>query len=207
MNVQGRRVVPPKLRTGDLVFFQGTGVVSNAIKIVQFSRWSHVGIVIIDPAFNVPLIYEATHTCIIRDLDTGTKLPGVKLVTFQDSLNKYPGKMAIRRLSGVSDRDLNLTAGDDLRNTLRGRMFEKSFLQLMRADTFFLPKNRKEDLSSIFCSELVVAYMQAIGLLCTSRLSNNFGPAHLVSRRLRLLKGRYGKLEYIKASSKRSPIS
>ena len=92
------------------------------------------------------------------------------------------------------------------------RPYEKSKLQLIRSaldfhqDYFTFLKNEEEDLSSLFCSELVAAAYQRMGLLEFDKTSDNYKtsneytPDDFTSRRdekLRLQRGRLEKEVYI----------
>lgn len=87
------------------------------------------------------------------------------------------------------------------------RPYEKSKLQLIRSaldfhqDYFTFLKNEHEDLSSLFCSELVAAAYQHMGLLEFDKTlenyktSNEYTPDDFTSHRDEKLRLKYGKLE------------
>lgn len=65
---------------------------------------------------------------------------------------------------------------------VQGRKYEKNFVQMaisafdFKEDYLGFLKNSEEDLSSIFCSELVAEAYQRMGLLGSKKNSNEYTP-------------------------------
>ena len=65
------------MKTGDILLFSGTGLISRAIQAVTGSRWSHVATVLEIPLYDFVCCFESTTLCNIPDLSTGAKVKGV----------------------------------------------------------------------------------------------------------------------------------
>lgn len=181
------------LRTGDLILFSGTCFVSRLVRLFTRSKWSHIGMVIIDPAYPIPLIYEASHGTSLIGIDVKRQTSGVQLLLLRDRIRTFRGDMVVRRLQGTSISLENRADLLSLRKELVGRPFEQSKWQLVAAefDSYFLP--RGHDLSSVFCSELVAECYKTMGLLGQDLPSNKYSPADFsADRELELVRGNLG---------------
>ncbi len=170
------------LQTGDIVLFSGKGMVSEGIKRFTFSKWSHVGMVIYSKEFETVLLWESTTLSNIKDIDSGEHRKGVQIVPLSQRIASYNGEIAIRKLD-VERTDEMKKKLIKLRNDVRGRPYEKDEIQLIKS-AYDGPFGRNtEDLSSLFCSELVAEAYQAMGLLEEvtkrngSKPSNEYTPA------------------------------
>ena len=182
------------LDTGDLVLFSGKGNISQGIKFLTNSKYSHVGMVVKMPEWNKVVLYESTTLSDLADIESGKATKGVQMVFLSDRLRTYDGDVAVRHLSGIQ-RDENLKkALTDFRHKMRGRKYETSKIQLLKAahDGWF-GKN-EEDLSSLFCSELVAEAYQRMGLLSEKLPSNEYTPADFSDERDHRLELQRGKL-------------
>lgn len=168
------------LRTGDILLFSGKGRISRAIKHVTGSPWSHVGIVLNLTEYDFVCLWESTTLSNVADLDTGTLRSGVQVVPLSARLDAYDGSVALRRINGFIDPqglallNLRLMA---LRRELAGRPYERSRLELYKAAYDGPLGANEEDLSSLFCSELVAEAFQRLGIIDPSRPSNEYVPA------------------------------
>jgi len=178
------------MRTGDLVLFSGSCNVGKLIKFVQRNIWSHVGMIVIDENYDFPCLYESTHSDKILDLDTNRITQGVQMVSFVDKVNLYPGSIGYRRLTNIADQDLNHKSFAQLKNSLQGKAFENNIWQIIKAKYDGPLGANREDLTSLFCSELIAASYQALGLLPASeiRTSNEYTPSDFSSQSLTLCK-------------------
>lgn len=148
------------LQTGDLVLFQGRGPISLLIR--ASGPWSHVGMVL-RTELGV-LLWESTTLSTTKDIEVGRTVQGVQLVPLSQRLAGTRARVAIRRLSpGL----LKGQVADimDLRVELSRRPYERRHLDLLRAWWEEFPGAQAEDLSSVFCSELVAEALQRAGLL------------------------------------------
>ena len=110
---------------------------------------------------------------------------GVELLPLEAKIfSGWYGRVAIRRLVGVTDEERKRITEELVRfyNEVSGRPYEQSKLTLILSSAKFIEdalpflKNRKEDLSSLFCSELVAEAYQRMKLLSPDKLSHSFTP-------------------------------
>lgn len=123
------------------------------------------------------------------DVESGNVRKGVELLPLMHQI--YSGWyecVAVRRLTGVDDEKRNEMYKQLLsfRKKVQGRPYETSDLELIRSgldeDHLSFLKNDTEDLSSLFCSELVAEAYKFMGLLKPDdKLSNNFTPDDFTS--------------------------
>lgn len=186
------------LHTGDIVLFSGKGGLSAGIKWATTSRWSHVAMVFNLVEYNFVTLWESTTLTTLEDLDTKKMNKGVQLIPLSDRVQTYEGEISIRRLSGVTLGKPAIDALMALRKKLRGRPYEKSTAELIKAAYDGPFGHNEEDLSSVFCSELVAESYQVMGLLPGGKKdkpSNEYVPADFSQARtstLGLLQGNLG---------------
>ncbi len=178
------------MRTGDIVLFSGSCRVGKLIKVLQRNTWSHIGMIVMDSNYDFPCLYESTHSDGLIDLDTGKITQGVQMVPFHEKVKVYPGSIGYRRLTNVADQDLNHQSFSTLKSSLQGKAFERSILQMVKANYDGPFGHNKEDLSSLFCSELIAASYQALGLLPNNdiKTSSEYTPSDFSSDKLILSK-------------------
>ena len=167
-----------KLETGDIVLFSGKGGISAGIKWFTISKWSHVGMVVRLPDWNMVLLWESTTLSNIADVMDGKAKQGVQLVALSERLRTYGGEAAIRRLSVKRTAAMN-NALMKLRQEVKGRPYETSKVELVKAAYDGWWGENTENLSSLFCSELVAEAYQRMGLLSNAKralASNEFTP-------------------------------
>jgi len=139
------------LETGDLVLFSGKNAISWSIRKYTRSRFSHVGMVVRPPGTDLYLIWESTW-------------PGGAMIRgLAEVIRSYDGEVFIRRATTNGKLDEN-SIFFDVRRELGGRAYERSWTALAAAGKGFLQDGR-EDLSSLFCSELVAETYQRFGWL------------------------------------------
>ena len=183
-----------KLKTGDVVLFSGKGGISAGIKWATLSRWSHVGMIVVLPEYDFVTVWESTTLSSIVDLDTKLPHKGVQLVPFSSRIEGYGGEVAVRQLDGVTFDDGDIKNLMLLRRKLAGKEYEQDKIELIKA-AYDGPLGRNsEDLTSLFCSELVAEAYQRLGLLSEDKPSNEYTPADFSDKRqLKLLEGALGK--------------
>ena len=167
-----------ELRTGDIVLFSGKSGVSNIIKLATFSAWSHVGMVLRLPQSRAAFLWESTTLSDLKDVIDGVAKRGVQLVLLSERLRRYTGNVRIRRLQGF---DVSEDAYYDLmefRESVRGRDYEQSRVELIKAAYDGPFGANLEDLSSLFCSELVAEAYQRMGLLNEPPKRSSFQRIH-----------------------------
>ncbi len=192
------------LNTGDIVLFSGSGVISKTIQYFSRSFWSHIGMVIRDAEWDMLLLWESTTLSKVKDVESRGQRQGVAIRPMSDRLRDYPvGKVAFRKLEGITITGEMKQALIAFRNEIKGRNYEESKVELMRsAYDGFLGKN-EEDLSSVFCSELVAEALQRIGVLYEHNEdggypSNEYTPADFGKDDIMGIKqGSFGELVYV----------
>jgi hypothetical protein len=157
--------VRKRLKTGDVVLFSGKGGISHGIKLVTNSKWSHVGMVLRLPDSKAVFLWESTTLSDLRDaIDKKTK-KGVQLVLLSDRLRTYDGEVKVRHLRNYQVGKREYMKLMELREQVRNRPYEKDKLELIKAAYDGPLGHNEEDLSSLFCSELVAEAYQRMGLL------------------------------------------
>ncbi|MBX2860540.1 MAG: hypothetical protein KTR14_04860 [Vampirovibrio sp.] len=183
MAVTAYHDIRPKLKTGDIVLFSGSKGFSPLIKWFTKSKWSHVGMVLRVPEWDMVLLWESNTVTDIADLDTGKAKKGVQLIPLSQRVAKYKGKMAVRHLSESVGPDQQ-QALMEFREEVKGRDFEKKKIQLIKSAYDGLAGNNVEDLSTLFCSEMVAEAYQRMDFLKEppkGKASNEYTPADFSS--------------------------
>lgn len=171
-----------ELETGDVILFSGKGGISDGIKFFTLSKWSHVGMVykLADALDEKGTIFcwESTTLSDIKDADTGRLTQGVQRVELSERLERCFAKgyeIGIRKLNKPLATDM-VRALNDFRHEVSGRPYERSKLELIKAAYDGIFGENKEDLSSLFCSELLAEAYQRMGLLGEDKPSNEYTP-------------------------------
>ena len=156
-----------RIRTADIVLFSGKGGISHGIKLITGSKWSHVGMALRLPEWDALLLWESTTLSGLADVIDGRAKRGVQLVVMRDRLRAYDGEVSVRHLLGTNvDQKPELKRKlMRFRRSVRNRPYEKSKLELIKAAYEGPFGHNEEDLSSLFCSELVAEAYQQMGLL------------------------------------------
>ncbi len=184
------------LDTGDVILFSGKGGISDGIKFFTLSKWSHVGMVykLRDPLDREGTLFcwESTTLCNIRDADTGRLTQGVQRVELSERLERCFAKsyeISIRKLNKPLTDDM-LRQLNEFRHEVSGRPYERSKLELLKSAYDGMFGENKEDLSSLFCSELLAEAYQRMQLLDSKKPSNEYTPKDFSQERgLCLLNG------------------
>ena len=117
----------------------------------------------------------------------------MQIVPLHERIRTYSGNVAFRQLQGVNLDDNDMSALLRLRHDLKGRRYEQSVIELIKA-AYDGPLGKNiEDLSSLFCSEMVAEGYQTLRLLKNSVPSNEYTPADFgEDRNITLLRGWLG---------------
>lgn len=195
----------PKLQTGDLVLFSGATSSGAIIKFFDRAQFSHIGIITRTKYSSQVLVWEAsTNKAGLVDVESGKVRRGVELLPLKNKIfSGWYNRVAIRQLTGIED-DKRQEIYEELlkfRKEVQGRPYEKNKSELIlsaidfQEDYLSFLRNTKEDLSSLFCSELVAAAYQRMGLLDDKRLSNEYTPDDFASNNDKANPLQFGKLE------------
>lgn len=167
------------LKTGDIVLmsrsweainfdslFSPSNLTKMVQKVVLRHKWTHVAMVVV--RHNKVLLWESTHGK-VRDVDSQEIIKGVQLVDCHERVEHYAGQIAFRRiqLSPETQAELpqKLEKLYQFMEAMRGVPYEKKMLELLRAVYDGPGGMNQEDLSSVFCSELIAATYQKMGFL------------------------------------------
>jgi hypothetical protein len=171
--------VREKLNTGDIVLFSGKGLISMGLKIGALCTWSHVAMVVRVKEPDVALLYQTTPVCKAKDFFEGTLKNGVQVNVMSEAVNGYNGKVAVRHLSVARTSEM-LNALSRFRQEVKNRPYESHIIQMVKAVWDGPLGDVEEDLSSLFCSELVAEAYQRMGLLpsneCGGRPCTEYTP-------------------------------
>ncbi len=161
--------IRPLLQTGDIVLFSGVRLFSRLIKIVTRSMWSHIAMIVRDDKDNV-LCWESS---------------GGKGVVEHSFADEYKFSEQIRRSTAAGEvvaiRQLFLERSKGMldayfsfRDEAKGRPYERDKIEFLNA--ILGVELVAEDLSSLFCSELIAETYKRMGLLDPSISSNKYAP-------------------------------
>lgn len=188
------------LKTGDLVFFSGNSAFSRLIQLATNSHWSHVGMII---RYKDEISYIESDKEYVESLQLK---PGVRTYPFLEVIRHFQGDIALRSLLNTENEQLGIdTTIKEFTKNLDGLPYEKSILELFRAAYHGPFGNNVDDLSSIFCSELIAAAYQHAGLLPRAPLglaANEYTPADFTAQDLKLLKGSLSNIIPLKSAVK-----
>jgi len=170
------------LKTGDILLFSGKGGISDGIKFFTLSKYSHVGMVYkledpFDPKGSL-FCWESTTLNDLKDADSGKLTKGVQRVELSERLERCFAKgyeISVRQLSNPLT-DTMVRALNQFRHDVSGRPYETNKIELLKSAYDGLFGDNKEDLSSLFCSELVAEAYQKMGLLTEQLPSNEYIP-------------------------------
>ena len=184
-------IIRSELKTGDIVLSSCKGAFSDIIKYGSLSKYSNVGMVVRIPEYDFLAIWECTTLNNVSDVDPNLPRKGVQFVPLSDRVQKYSGDIAIRQLKGASLPAGALLKLMELRKQLRGKSYEREKVQLLKSACDGPFGHNNEDLSSIFCSELVAEAYQCLGLLKDDKASNEYTPADFTDTKMRKLSGNF----------------
>ena len=183
MKATGFEEIASGLRTGDVLLFSGKGFASAGIKRILGCAWSHVALVVRSAASGRPLVLESTPCRDLIDVLTGETTGGVRLVGLSERLASFDGTIAVRRLDpALAPAQIERLMG--VLRQLHGRPYERRWLELLLSVSDRVERPR-ENLASLFCSELIAEILQGIGLLDEvgreGLPSNEYTPHHFSS--------------------------
>ena len=167
------------LKTGDLIIFSGNNnIVSCAVKIALWSKWTHIGIVVRDPDFLVKqekqkgLFLLNSDGPYEKDNETGNKISGVQIVDLRKKIESYDGYIVLRRLV-LKDNEQHDDEDNDNRNKIVGEIYKKLYglpydYGIVNTLNIILNNNRKNCLTEIIIKQLNKQKKQKIEKLCCS---------------------------------------
>jgi len=185
-----------KLNVGDIVLFSGNSGFSRIIRHFCRSDFSHVGIVWRIDQWDLNMLWESTTQGKIPDVFDLTIKQGVQTVALSQKIARYDGEVTIRRLNKPLTDDM-IRAMTDFRRVVKNRPYEENKWNLAKA-VLDRSSDNDEDLSSLFCSELVAETYQRMGLLSEDTPSSEYIPHDFSSAKMKKLLQGYKLLDEIK---------
>jgi len=178
--------------TGDIVLCRGTERFSQIIRKGTMSTWSHAAILVVSPPPDIRKAYkipdDSPHKVFVYEADTETHDKrdggGTQLVPFNvwlsGSFKEYGDNflVVVRHLQHPNLKTLDWEKLYKWMQTMTGVGYE-----VHRSDLVFsaLHRNRSEDLTTVFCSELVAASYKAMGIFPSNINASNFVPRDFTS--------------------------
>tara|TARA_R110000851_G_scaffold227519_4_gene380330 strand:- start:469 stop:1086 length:618 start_codon:yes stop_codon:yes gene_type:complete len=166
-----------ELKTGDLIFFSGKGLIARAIRFFSGCAYSHVGMVLVLKIKNKRelVILESNGKSFIVDYHTGDFKSGVSIVNLTTKLHSYNGNIGIKQLSKPMDND-HKSKIESLIHHVKHLGYTMSLYGLLSSIFKLKPC---EEVKSLFCSQLVVIILKKVGLIKTDIPPEWYTPCEL----------------------------
>lgn len=155
-----------------ILLFSGTDPVSELIKTVTASEYSHCALALRDDVSNKEYCFESTgsfHQIVWQNIR-----PQVQMHSLRSVVETYSGKVVIRKLRNAHRIDIT-----NYIKPLIGVPYEKNIQELINA---LSRENTSENPTSLFCSELVAKTLIDNGYISSPRLANNYMPKDFSQR-------------------------
>lgn len=150
-----RKIMSP----GDVLAFGGRGILSTAIKFATNCPVSHVGVIM---QVNIPTLDGIFINQIIESTSLGDGFAGVQISRVSDHIRDYDGEIWCLPLSTIAREDFDQGVFFGFLLDQVGKKYD--IPQAIGSALDFIPDN-KEDLDKLFCSELVTAAFEKIGII------------------------------------------
>lgn len=177
--------VKDSLKTGDLVMFHGIQPVSKLIELLEWSYWSHVGIVVLPKDIGLegeePLFWESTSSSdgisdviLNKPKDNGAMLVPLSERIKVDLEKQYDTHFKIKYLNRILDENELL----ELKNFIE-LAHKKAFPSTSELLVYYIEgrhSNVKSPDNVCFCSQLTAETFMHLGFLSTTYASNGYCP-------------------------------
>ena len=177
--------VKGSLKTGDLILFHGVQTTSELIELIEWSYWSHVGMVILPKDIGMtgaePLFWESTASGDgLTDYLTGKpKENGPMLVLLADRIQvdvkkHYDTHFLVKYLN----RSLQEPEFEQLRDFIY-KVHDCGFPSAANALKYYIEGrsyNKPAPDTEVFCSELTAETFMAMGFISTEYVANGYCP-------------------------------
>ena len=150
-----RRIMQP----GDTIAFGGSGIVSKIIKTATNSPISHVGTIL---QTSIPTLHGILVNQVIESVGKKKGGAGVTINRMSDHIEDYNGSIWVLPLSTRSREDFNQAMFFSFLLEQVGKEYDLPAAIGSALD--FIPDN-KEDLDKLYCSELVSAAFEKVGII------------------------------------------
>lgn len=169
--------------TGDLILFSGTGRDSSVVKAWSGCRWSHIGMIVVDPKTERRYIYNAD-PCVSRmNATNGKYQEGVQMNDLEVFIKTYPGYSIYCPLYNINGKIPKVDAIIPLIKEINGKPFNHDWIELLRSTHGkgggYLG-SRTETVDSYFCSQIVAEAYYHMGIFGKRIPFNEYHPASFV---------------------------
>jgi hypothetical protein len=162
------------LKPGCVVLFSGLTDLERRIEETLDSFWTRCALVIRGPR-GAPVLLQATSRPISEDIITGEMRTGVQIVGIDGVLAHFHGTVSMRVIRPELDASSEAALGAFAR-AMHGVPFNISPFYALRAAK---RRNKAGDGKTYYCTELVAAALQYIGVLAippAGRTASNYVP-------------------------------
>lgn len=178
--------VQGSLKTGDLLLFHGVEPSSKLIELVEWSYWSHVGMVIIPSDLGLdgsePLFWESTSSSdgindviLKKPKESGPMLVALSERIKMDLDNQYDTHFKVKYLNNpLTKNEIALLSG--YISKTHDKVFPPDadlFKYFVEGRHFNAPMPDSE----IFCSQLVAQSLMAMGYISDKYVANGYCPS------------------------------
>jgi hypothetical protein len=190
-----------KIQRGSLIFLEGDSMTALVVQWFTWSKWSHVGMVDMEPNTKMPFLLESISNAdgCMDVLTESAKKIGVRLVCLRERLERYARsngqltpdgqhctiEVGLRHLWIHQNRQqAAFQALDEFQTREHCKNYEQSKLTLVRAQYADILGPQPQDTSEYQCSELVTEAMQQMGLLSRRVVVKQYTPKMLAQELL-----------------------
>lgn len=150
-----RKIMSP----GDIIAFGGNGFISDMIKFVTNGSVSHVGVIL---QTSIPTLEGVFINQIIESTSIGDGFAGVQINRMSDHIRDYDGDIWCLPLTTRIKEDFDQGMFFSFMLDQVGKKYDAP--QAIGSALDFIPDNR-ENLDKLFCSELVAAAFEKVGII------------------------------------------
>lgn len=177
--------VKDSLKTGDLVLFHGVQVTSKLIELIEWSFWSHVGMVVLPKDIGLsgeePLFWESTSSGdgLIDFLSGKPKESGPMLVSLGERIRvdlnqQYDTHFKVKYLN----RPLDLSEFIKLEAFMK-QTHKRGFPTAENTLKYYIEGrayNKPSPMTEVFCSELIAETFVELGFFSSNYVANGYCP-------------------------------
>lgn len=167
--------LPDNLALGYIALVDGQKLINNIIELGTVSRWSHVAMVLCNPndiTQNPSATNQRSWYCFESNITPGDD---VHIITWKDFMSfENNSSVVVRPFQYEPNKMANSEFLKAVVNKYLNRPYETDTSELILSA---FRANDRENLKSLFCSELVALVLQDLGLLPNEKLADNYVPA------------------------------
>lgn len=166
--------IEPTLKTGDIVLFHGLSFISKLVEDLENSEFSHTGMVVFVPNQVKPLFWQSTIDVSLEDEELKIHKTGPQLELLEERFKTYDSNIyAIRHLK-VQRTDKMINNLYSFIKKVHHLPFPSESGMIWENIEGLLGIRSKNE--SYFCSQLLTATFQSMGLLSEDLIPNKYSP-------------------------------